>query len=84
MTGKYLKLRQQEEIKRFDDEMAWRNFKDKFKPQIENGLSESQFRASHRYTQDDIKYFQRLEREVEMEQANHEAFLRGFCRGRAE
>ena len=79
MASQYVEQLRQESIRRYDDEMALRAFRAKFKPQIENqGLTEEQFKQSHRYNDDDLQMFRKIAEEVKTEAAIGAAFLEGF------
>ncbi len=80
--SEYVKERREKELKQYNDEMALRAFRQKYKPQIENqGLTEQEFRNSHRYTDSDLQMFRQIEQEVKEEKALGEAFLAGFNSG---
>lgn len=65
-------------VKRFDAEMHKRDFEKRYRPLIENGMSEDEFVKGERKFGDTLEDFQELKAEMEEERAMDEAFLRGF------
>lgn len=67
-------------IKRFDDAMHKADFEKRFRPLIENGLTEDEFMRGNDYVQegDSLSEFRDLKEEMERERQMDEAFLRGF------
>lgn len=66
--------------KRFDKEMHRRDFAKRFRPLLENGMSENEFLRGNDWVRegDTLSDFRELKAEMEREQAMDEAFLRGF------
>lgn len=63
--------------RRFDEEQRKRAFEKKYRPLIENGLSESEFINTSKIGEG-LDDFRELKAEMEEERAMDEAFLRGF------
>ena len=78
--SEYFKQMRLAGVKRFDAEMHKRDFEKRFRPLIENGMSEAEFLRGNDWVQegDTLEDFRSLKEEMEREQAMDEAFLRGF------
>lgn len=74
----YVQKLKQDSINQFDKEMELRRFREKFKPQIENGLTLAEFKRKYDLSDNDIENFNIVEQEVQRETELGEAFLAGF------
>ena len=74
----YVQKLKQDSINQFDKEMELRRFREKFKPQIENGLTLDEFKRRYSLSDNDIENFNIVEQEVQTETKMGEAFLKGF------
>jgi plasmid rolling circle replication initiator protein Rep len=79
--SEYVKNMRNAELQRIADHSAKENFKAIYKPQIEAGMTRSDFQQKHACTVTDLQLFEELEEEVRHEQELGEAFLKGFKSG---
>lgn len=78
MASAYVESLRKRELEKIDQEEKLQNFRQTYKKQIEDGLTEQKFKQSHQYTDDDLKLFRQVKQEVEWEEKQGEAFLIGF------
>lgn len=77
-NSSYVENKRTESINQFDNEMALREFRQRFKSQIEDGLTETAFRQQYNVTEDELRRFRQIKEEVAIEKTRGEAFLKGF------
>lgn len=73
----YVKELRRKELEKIEREERLCNFRQKFKKQIEDGLTEQKFKQSY-HSEDDLKLFRQVKQEVEWEEKQGAAFLFGF------
>lgn len=66
------------EVERFNNEMELRSFWQKFKSQIEDGLTLARFKQQYSVTSADVNMFEAVSREVEKERTFDKAFKKDF------
>lgn len=77
MASAYVESLRKRELEKIDQEEKLQNFRQTYKKQIEDGLTEQKFKQSY-HSEDDLKLFRQVKEEVEWEEKQGAAFLFGF------
>lgn len=74
----YVQSMREKELAHFDEQQKMNDFRKRFKSRIADGLTETAFMKQYNCTENDLRMFREVQKEVNTEKVHGEAFLKAF------